>query len=400
VKLLRVVGSLNPQSGGVSQALRSLIDPLRCVGVQCEVATSDPVDSQWIEQDAFPIHALGPGRFGYSYSPKWIPWLAEHLSNYDAVLVDGLWQWPSIASLVARQRHARSTKLYVMPHGMLDPWFQKDSSRRWKALRNAIYWSLVEKHVVNLSEALLFTCSKEMLLAQTTFPGYAPARESVVGLGVADPPEPSLQVLQGFRNSLPSLEEKPYLLHLSRIHPKKGADLLVAAYTRLLVGGNIVDAPDLVVAGPGLESSHGQNLRREIDSANAVLRSQYPDRKFPPHIHVVGMLEGDAKWGALHGCSAFVLPSHQENFGIAVVEALACGKPVLISNKVNIAPEILSAGAGLVEEDTVEGTMQLLRAFLDGRISRDTETFRNCHRDLFSIESSARRMADLLNSTR
>jgi len=81
-------------------------------------------------------------------------------------------------------------------------------------------------------------------------------------------------------------------------------------------------------------------------------------------IHAVDMLQGDAKWGALYGCEAFVLPSHQENFGIAVVEALACGKLVLISDQVNIGREIVEDGAGLVEGDTEEGVEKLLRQFL------------------------------------
>jgi glycosyltransferase involved in cell wall biosynthesis len=69
-----------------------------------------------------------------------------------------------------------------------------------------------------------------------------------------------------------------------------------------------------------------------------------------------GMLEGDLKWGAFHAAEGFVLPSHQENFGIAVVEALACGLPVLISDKVNIWPDIAADEAGLVNPDTADGT--------------------------------------------
>jgi glycosyltransferase involved in cell wall biosynthesis len=74
-----------------------------------------------------------------------------------------------------------------------------------------------------------------------------------------------------------------------------------------------------------------------------------------------GMLTGDAKWGALYRAKAFVLPSHQENFGIAVVEALACVTPVLISNQVNIWQEIEADRAGLVANDTLEGTQQLFQ---------------------------------------
>ena len=72
-----------------------------------------------------------------------------------------------------------------------------------------------------------------------------------------------------------------------------------------------------------------------------------------------GMLQGDMKWGALNAAEVFCLPSHQENFGIAVAEALGCGTPVLISDKVNIWREIEADGAGLVDDDTVDGTSEL-----------------------------------------
>jgi glycosyltransferase involved in cell wall biosynthesis len=72
------------------------------------------------------------------------------------------------------------------------------------------------------------------------------------------------------------------------------------------------------------------------------------------------MLKGDVKWGAFYASEAFALPSHQENFGIAVAEALACGKPALLADKVNIAPQIAADGAGLMQPDTQEGTDELL----------------------------------------
>jgi glycosyltransferase involved in cell wall biosynthesis len=84
------------------------------------------------------------------------------------------------------------------------------------------------------------------------------------------------------------------------------------------------------------------------------------------------MLSGKAKWGAIYGCQAFILPSHQENFGIAVVEALSCEKAVLISNQVNIWKEIEESGAGIAADDTVEGTIQLLESWF--RLSKNQQT--------------------------
>jgi glycosyltransferase involved in cell wall biosynthesis len=106
----------------------------------------------------------------------------------------------------------------------------------------------------------------------------------------------------------------------------------------------------LLIAGPGWSSTYGRSIRACID-ADPYLRE---------HIIVSGMLQGDAKWAALRLCEAFILPSHQENFGVAVAEALSCGKPVLISDKVNTWPEILANGAGYVENDSEEGVGKLL----------------------------------------
>jgi glycosyltransferase involved in cell wall biosynthesis len=77
-----------------------------------------------------------------------------------------------------------------------------------------------------------------------------------------------------------------------------------------------------------------------------------------------GMLSGDLKWGAFRAAELFCLPSHQENFGIVVAEALACGLPVAIAEPVNIASEVAAAGAGLVHADAAAGTTEALRQWL------------------------------------
>jgi glycosyltransferase involved in cell wall biosynthesis len=156
-----------------------------------------------------------------------------------------------------------------------------------------------------------------------------------------------------FNKACPAVENSPYLLFLSRIHPKKGVDLLVQAYIQVhrSVKGIM---PKLVIAGPGMDTEYGEMILKLLQNAPDVSK----DVIFP------GMLKGDAKWGAFYGCEAFVLPSHQENFGIAVVEALACAKPVLISNQVNIWREILEAGGGLIDSDNLPGTRNILQQWV------------------------------------
>ncbi|RYE36744.1 MAG: glycosyltransferase [Sphingobacteriaceae bacterium] len=141
----------------------------------------------------------------------------------------------------------------------------------------------------------------------------------------------------------------------------------------------------LVVAGPGLETAYGQKIKL----AAAVLQQSEQLVDFP------GMLTGDAKWGAFYGCEAFILPSHQENFGIAVVEALACGKPVLISNQINIHTEITKSKAGFVAEDTADGTQQLLQKWISLSPEEKSEMSRNarkCYETYFAVAAATQKL--------
>jgi glycosyltransferase involved in cell wall biosynthesis len=150
---------------------------------------------------------------------------------------------------------------------------------------------------------------------------------------------------------------KPYLVFLGRIHSKKGVDILLRAYGHVTQEARRVTTrtvPDLVLAGPCLDQSYLNQLQEIASELNIADR-----------IHWTGMLTGDAKWGALAGAEAFILPSHQENFGIAVVEALACGTPVLLSDRVNIWREIVDSNAALVEAPTEVGVARLLERWMN-----------------------------------
>ena len=173
---------------------------------------------------------------------------------------------------------------------------------------------------------------------------------------------------------------------------KKGVDLLVKAYIEVFKNsknGN-ADLPVLIVAGPSLDSPYGQAIQKlagESELKDTIL--------FP------GMLSGDSKWGAFYGCDAFILPSHQENFGIAVVEALACGKPVLISNQVNIWREIEDSGGGIIADDTLPGTQQLLSRWKalshDAQLSLGVNA-RQTYQKKFATESAARQMMSVISN--
>ena len=236
---------------------------------------------------------------------------------------------------------------------MLDPYFQKAPERKWKALRNTIYWHLIEKKLIQQADALLFTCEEEMVLAKDTFSSYHPKATFNVGFGIEMPPAYTAEQANAFKEIASIQENESYILFLSRIHPKKGVDMLLKAYNQVFadIDNKNVSIPKLVIAGPGIETTYGEMLLQIVQQSKFLQKQ----------VIFTGMLVGNAKWGALYGCEAFVLPSHQENFGIAVAEALACSKPVLISDKINIWREIELCHAGLINKDTISGVVELLQ---------------------------------------
>jgi glycosyltransferase involved in cell wall biosynthesis len=191
---------------------------------------------------------------------------------------------------------------------------------------------------------------------------------------------------EAFFQRFPHLRGKRLLLFLSRIHPKKGCDLAIRAFSAVLAR-----RPDwhLVVAGPdqvGLRPALAEIAEESGVSAR---------------ITWAGMLTGDAKSGAFRAAEVFLLPSHQENFGIAVSEALAHGLPVLISNKVNIWREVQADEGGLVGEDDLAGTCELLRTWETMPESQKglmREAALKCFCSRFEIGLAAKSLMDVLSN--
>lgn len=390
MKILRVIATMAPSSGGPAQGIRNSVPPLNALGCENEVVSLDDPAEDFVTQSPFPIHALGKSRGPWGYHPQLIPWLTENAARFDVVLVHGLWLFPSYAVWKVLGSSKKQTPYFVFPHGMLDPWFQKAAGRRLKAARNWLYWKAIEHKVIRDAAAMLFTCEQELLLARQTLKPYRPRQEINVGYGISTPPLHSAEIDDAFTKRCPEIQNKTYLLFLSRIHEKKGVDLLIRAYAALRNASATTALPDLVIAGPGLDTPYGRDMQ---DLASQLCP--------PSSVHFPGMLTGDAKWGAFYGSAAFVLPSHQENFGIAVVEALACGKPVLISDQVNIWREIVNAKAGLVESDDEAGTTRLLAEWQKGLSQEPSEAIRSrttaCFRTHFHTDSAASRLLENLS---
>ncbi|MFV0539160.1 MAG: glycosyltransferase [Dysgonomonas sp.] len=387
LKVLHIISSMNPCSGGVCQAVRSYIYGMKDItSIDNEVLCLDHPDSEYIKSEKSVIYSLGMvyNYTSWNYNKILKSWLKSNLSNYDIIIVHGLWQYQTYAVYQVLKRVINRPKLLVMPHGMLDPYFQKAKGRKVKAIRNTIFWKLIESKLINLADGVLFTCEEEKLLARQPFTPYYPKREVVIGLGVESPPVYDDRMTQSFFEKCVGWNQKPFLLFLSRIHEKKGVDLLVKSY--LKIKKENADIPQLVIAGPGIDTPYGQEIVKLAEGDKDIL--------FP------GMLSGENKWGAFYNCGAFILPSHQENFGIAIVEAMACEKAVLITDKVNIWRDIEKNRAGLVAVDTEDNIYKMLKDWLSLSILEQHEigmNARNTYLESFSIEKASEKMVSVLS---
>lgn len=357
MKILHVIASVDPRGGGpIEGLLQQARERDRQEIAVTHIATLDDPDSAYVRACPQKIFALGPpasageGWRGYlpwrryGYAPKLVPWLRTHAPEYDVIVVNGIWNY---AALGARRALVGTGLPYVVfTHGMLDPWFKRTyPMKHWL---KQVFWLFSEGPLLNNARAVFFTTEEERVLARGAFWPYR-VKERLVAYGTSDVKGDGVEQSKVFRGHVPALGERQFLLFLSRIHPKKGCDILIEAFAEI---ASVEPNLDLVIAGPDQTG-----WRRELVALAET-------RGVAGRIHWPGMLSGDLKWGAFRAAEAFVLPSHQENFGIVVAEAMAAGKPVLISDKVNIWREVEAGGGGLVENDDLEGAKSLLRGFL------------------------------------
>lgn len=377
MKLLHVISATDPESGGPIEALLRISEVLLRDGHQVAVVSLEDEAEVATRKFPFPIAGLGRGTGQYRYNPQLAPWLRQNARNFNVVVLHGLWNYSSFGSW--RGLKDGSTPYYIFSHGMMDPWF-RDQYPLKHAAKQA-FWTLAEGRVLRDARAVLFTCEEERLRARGIFKGH-PYRERVVLLGTADPDGNAAAQKAAFETALPSLKDRRFLLYLSRIHPKKGCDLLINAFAEL--------APELpldlqlVIAGPD-QVGWMPELQRLAQTLG-----------IPNRVHWPGMLKDNVKSGAFRSAEAMILPSHQENFGFVVAEAMACSAPVLVSDKVNIWREVQASGSGLVEPDTLEGTRSLIRRFYAQSEAERGDMVRKARAGFqryFDIEVTAREFA-------
>jgi glycosyltransferase involved in cell wall biosynthesis len=246
----------------------------------------------------------------------------------------GLWQ-PAHAS-AAKVCAARGIPYLVSPHGMLEPWAWRH--KRWKKWP---YFPLLEKHWLGRADALLATAPGEARRLREFFPRQ---RIETLPLGLTGDARPDYE---NARRNLAWMPEERVLLFLSRIHVKKGLDLLLRALAEI----QFPSQTRLVIVGEG-DAAYVRELQRFAKENSSRL----------PRIDWVGGVWGEARWPYFQGADLFCLPTHSENFGLAVLEACQTGTPALTTVDTPWADD-LRGGRGWIGSPSVESIREMLADF-------------------------------------
>lgn len=383
LSIIHAIHSIDPGHGGTTEATRLLAQTP--VSVRTTVLSSDDPKTGWGSDWPCPVRLLGPAKTQFGWTPNWEAGLRDLLQPGAVVVVHGLWQYHALAA--ARAARAANVPVIIYPHGMLDPWALRQS--RW--LKCAVWWAF-NRQVFRQAAFVCFTTEDERRLAAPKL-GKIRGEQVIVPLGVEEPPD-STEVLKAeFESAHPSLAGRRMFLFLGRLHPKKGCDLLLQAFARWQETDDPGKSVHLRFVGPPYAAHYKEELERQCNALGL---------KIGADVSFAGGVTGRDKWRELAAAEVLVLPSHQENFGIVVAEALACEVPVLLSDKVNTAPFIAEHGAGLVADDTVIGTLQLLQGW--SRKSADEKMItrrqaRQLYVTQFAIETARRRFLEVAEVT-
>lgn len=383
MKILHLIASVAPESGGTVEYARIMAEAHAVLGHQSTFVTLDRPEAPMLQSMPFKVLAVGPAKPRATAIKRYADAVAAAAKDADVAVIHGLWHVANMAGL--KPLEAANVPWLTFPHGMLDPYFR--TAKPIKHWLKQIAWAWRQGRALSRAHSVLFTCEEERRLAKNAFWGHQNYQSRVVAFCASDLTIPDADFTEGqkaFAGQVPNLNGRKYLLFLSRIHPKKACDNLIQAFAN--VSDTFKDI-DLVFAGP---NQVGWQSELEMLAHNLGV-----DKR----VHWAGMTKGAAKAAAFNNAEAFVLPSHQENFGIVVAEALSVSLPVLISHKVNIWREIVEDGAGIASKNTVEEITRVLHKFLsledEKRVMMKSCT-RPCYDKRFSVESAAHDLLSVL----
>jgi glycosyltransferase involved in cell wall biosynthesis len=316
MRILHVIPSVAERSGGPATAIVPMCRALMQQGIEVLLlSTTDGLPEKLDVAEYKGVPAIFfPPQLGasFKYSRPLATWLSSNIRNFDLAHIHAVFNHSSVAASAACRR--AGVPYIIRPLGTLDPW-----SMTQKSLRKRLFWQLSGKSMLNRAAAVHYTSEVEKLSTER-YLGLNHGKVIALGIDANN------------ANSNGRIFTDPYVLVLSRLHPKKALDVLIDAFLSLIQNRKFANWR-LVIAGDG-PPDYVSKLKAQVAAEDRIV--------------FTGWLDGDKKHAVLGGASLLALPSHQENFGLCVMEALAHSVPVLVSPNVNLAAEIVSANAGWV----------------------------------------------------
>lgn len=343
MRIVHVISGIDARSGGTVAVLAGLTSALSAAGLQVQVVSSyrrnedlslaDKLRSQGVD-----VQTIGPCIGPLSWHPRMRLAITEAFTGADIVHIHAVWE--QVQHQAARIAYQKGVPYVITPHGMFDPW-----SLKQKRLKKRLYLEWRLRQNLNRAAAIHFTSDTERDVSMPV--GFlAPTIMEPNGIDLAEfdllPPAGT------FRARYPQLGDRPVVLFMSRIHPKKGLDLLIPAFQQAALENAM-----LVIAGPG-SKEYLRQLHALVQCSGLESRTLF-----------TGMLSGRDRITALVDADLFVLPSYQENFGIVVIESLAAGTPVVISDQINTYQQIAAAAVGAVVSTEVASLSKALTSWLN-----------------------------------
>ncbi|MBU2850411.1 glycosyltransferase [Acidithiobacillus ferrivorans] len=341
MKVLHIIESFSPRYGGPVSVAMALACAQADLGHDVTVCTTNLDYPQGILRppgraaicDNRVQVLYFPAQFRpLTFSAQLRSFIKNNITTFDILHIHGLYRFPpTYAAYWARKQ---KIPYIVMPHGALDPYLYTKSSRSvWLKRFYERWFDLPNLHGAG---AIHYTAEDERQRA--AFLGLR-APSFIIPNGIDWGRYAQLPAWGAFRSAL-GLGDAPLVLFLGRLHPKKGLDLLIPAFDTIR---RRIAGAQLAIVGP------------ENDSFGQQVRAWVSERGLTDSVHFIGHLDGVDVIQAYVDADVFVLPSYTENFGLTVVEAMACALPVVISDQVNIHAEVAQSGAGLVTRcDTAE----------------------------------------------
>lgn len=369
MRVLHAISSINPAHGGPPVALAGLARAQAAAGLEVQVVATyvdQPGGPQAIaafEEAGVKVTHIGPAKNPMSRHPDLARILDERISTVDVVHVHAMWE--SIQRLACVTARRRGIPYVVTPHGLLDRF---NMSTGW--FKKRTYFEFRMRGPLNGAAALHFATEMERgAVARLRLR----AQSIVEPFGLAAGEYASLPAEGTFRSRNPQLAHRRYVMFLGRLDYGKGLELLIPAFA-----ATRDREAQLVIAGPDSFSGYRRTVEALID------RHAVRER-----VILTGLLDSEQKRAALVDAHVLCHPSFHENFGLVVVEALACGCPVILSDQVYLHPQLSREGlAKVVRLDVGEVTAALESALTAPKA--DGEAGRNFVLDRFNWERIGR----------